>query len=129
MLNWLNLGIHEEALKFRAERSVILATNLAQADTPGYKAKDINFKNTLEETSEGFTVSLSKTSSMHQAEEEVLSGVEILYRVPTQISLDGNTVDAEVEKGQFLENSTQYLATMQFLNQKISLLTRAIRGE
>jgi len=122
-------GIHATALKLRANRAELLAANIANADTPNYKARDIDFKHALKlaannsgdmVTTNARHISSAGTSKM---------GAEIMYRIPTQPSLDGNTVDLQTERSAFLENAMMYQASLRFLNGKISGLMTAIRGE
>lgn len=125
------LGIHDEALKIRAERSEILASNIANADTPHFKARDIDFKQTLEQVSAGRAGSegLKTTHKNHLSGAAPGGGAETLFRIPLQPSLDGNTVDAQLEKTAYAENSVQYQTTLNFLNRKFGGLMGAIRGE
>jgi flagellar basal-body rod protein FlgB len=122
-------GIHATALKLRANRAEILASNIANADTPNFKARDIDFKHVLRlaanNSSEMVTTNARHITSAGQSK----SGAEILYRIPSQPSLDGNTVDLQTERSAFLENSMMYQASLRFLNGKISGLMTAIRGE
>ncbi len=122
-------GIHETALKLRANRAELLAGNIANADTPNYKARDIDFKQTLQ-LATAKSSDLVTTNSRHiDSSGNSKSGAEILYRIPSQPSLDGNTVDLQTERSAFLENSMMYQASLRFLNGKISGLHTAIRGE
>ena len=122
-------GIHATALQLRANRAELLAANIANADTPNYKARDIDFKKTLAMTATG-KADMKITNAKHiDSSGNSKMGAEILYRIPNQPSLDGNTVDLQTERSEFLENSMMYQASLRFLNGKISGLTTAIRGE
>lgn len=122
-------GIHATALKLRANRAELLAANIANADTPNYKARDIDFKKTLAMTATS-KAEMKITNAKHiDSSGNSKMGAEILYRIPNQPSLDGNTVDLQTERSAFLENSMMYQASLRFLNGKISGLTTAIRGE
>ncbi len=111
------------------QRSSLLASNIANADTPGYKARDIDFKAALSRAA-GEQIALKTTSGKHIAGTgSSMSSPEILYRTPTHSSLDGNTVDSAQEKARFTENAIRYQATLTFLNGKFSGLKRAIKGE
>ncbi len=121
-------GIHPQALALRARRSEVLAANLANADTPGYKAQDIDFKTVLSKVAPQST-SLKVTHSGHIPTSQSLMGERLMYRVPLQPSLDGNTVDSHVEQAKFAENALQYQASLQFMTGKITGLRAAIRGE
>lgn len=125
------MGIHEQALYLRARRGGVLASNLANADTPNYKAQDLDFQSALRSAaglSDGDAIQMSTTHASHQGG-RMNAGGEALYRVPTQPSLDGNTVDAQIEKVKFAENALQYQASLQFLGAKIRNLMLAIKGE
>ena len=120
------IGVHADALRVRSQRAELLASNMANADTPNYKAQDIDFKETLKNAMAGSSPSqLNTTNNKHSNE---LMG-PIQYRVATQDSLDGNSVDEEVEQAQFMQNAVQYQASLQFLGGKFSSMTRALKGE
>jgi flagellar basal-body rod protein FlgB len=119
---------HEQALNFRAQRNEVLSSNIANADTPGYKARDIDFSSALKSAQNG-SLQLQKTSALHSSGGGVQrSGGELMYRVPTQPSLDGNTVQADVEQAAFAENAVQYRASLTFLNGTIQTLRYALKG-
>ena len=122
-------GIHDDALILRARRAEILAGNIANADTPGFKARDIDFKSILNNINQA-SQNLTQTQSLHQtAGSQQIGGLELHYRNPLQASLDNNTVDLQTERSAFLENSMQYQTSLRFVNGKISGLMTAIRGE
>ena len=122
-------GIHVNAVRVRAERASILARNMANADTPGYKARDIEFRELLSSTNIGSTT-LRTTQSKHINPEQGPGGRSNLkYRVPQQASADGNTVDMQNERAEFMRNALMYQTSMQFLNGRIKGLMTAIRGE
>ena len=122
-------GIHATALKLRGNRAELLAANIANADTPNYKARDIDFKRTLSMVATE-KADMRVTSDKHiDSSGNSKMGAEILYRIPSQPSLDGNTVDLQTERSAFLENSMMYQTSLQFLNGKIRGLMTAIRGE
>ncbi len=126
-------GVHEQAITLRAARSEMLAANLANSDTPNYKAKDIDFKSAFESLQGGqlqSSIKLAKSSSQHFSSD--LNGIAnqaIRYRVPSHASLDGNTVDSDFEKSAFTENAIRYQASLSILGKKISGLIRTLRGE
>ena len=123
------LGIHAQALVLRARRAEVLAANLANADTPGYKARDLDFRNALARAREGADgAALRVTHPRHLGGAEPPGG-ELLYRLPLQPSVDGNTVDSQVEKAAFMENAVQYQATLSFLGGRFKGLLTAIKGE
>lgn len=126
------LGIHDDALRFRSQRSSILANNLANLDTPNYKARDIDFKSALAQAASGSSASLkmAATNSGHQHGVSMSLGNDgAQYRIPTQPSIDGNTVEEHVEHAKYMENSLDFQATFTFLNSKFKGLTTAIRGD
>ena len=110
-------GIHGAALEVRGQRMGILASNIANASTPGFKAKDIDFQKALASATgpDGYSDAGTANATM--------------YRVPLQPSLDGNTVDLSTEQTAFAENAVQYQTTLAFLNGRINQITRALRGE
>lgn len=127
------LGIHEQALGFRAQRAEVLANNIANADTPNYKARDLDFASVLAEQSNRMQrggVSLNRTDSRHIPANGVISGeAEMPYRIPMQPSLDQNTVDLQIEQSNYAENAVHFQASFTFLNSKFKGLTAALRGE
>lgn len=123
------LGIHQQALALRSQRAEMLASNIANADTPGYKARDIDFKSAMESVESQTNGSLSRTNSKHIHISTAGSNAEALYRVPNQSSLDGNTVDGLVEKSAFADNALRYEASLTFLGGKFKGLMAAIKGE
>ncbi len=122
------LGLHPQALQLRARRSEILASNLANADTPGYKARDFDIDKLLREAKTP-TLPLKSTHSNHIQDNSSQQDERMLYRVPQQASLDGNTVEAHIEQAKFTENILHYQASLRFINGKISSLMLALRGE
>lgn len=123
------LGIHPQALTLRARRSEVLAANMANADTPGFKARDIDFKSVLSKVSPD-SLAMKVTSPGHlSAASGSVMNERLLYRIPLQPALDGNTVDSHIEQAKFAENAVQYQASLQFLGSKISGLKSAIKGE
>ena len=122
------LSQHEHALKFRALRNQVLASNIANADTPNYKARDIDFGAALKSARHG-SLSMTRTSDLHkQSWNHSTMGTKVLYRVPQQPTLDGNTVEMDVEQAKFAENALQYRASLSFLDGSIRTLRFALRG-
>lgn len=109
-------GIHGTALEIRSQRMGILVSNIANAATPGYKAKDIDF-----------AAALAARTAGDSGERAVESATR--YRVPLLASLDGNTVDMATEQGAFAENAVAYSATLGFITGRVDTITRALRGE
>lgn len=121
------LGIHTQALAFRARRAEMLATNLANADTPGYQARDIDFAAVLAD--EGGKGALAVTNARHLGGADASFEYATRYREPQQASLDQNTVDVQAERAAFVDNSMRYQATLTFMNSRIRGLMTALRGE
>ena len=127
MLGQSIFGVHEQALNLRAHRTEVLATNLSNADTPGFKARDFEFSTALTSAAAGRSQGLEATHARHirtsSAQRPALA-----YRNPFQPSRDGNTVEADLEFARFAENSIAYQATLRFLSGRISTLRMAIGG-
>jgi flagellar basal-body rod protein FlgB len=123
------LGVHEKALALRSQRVEVLASNIANADTPGYKARDIDFKSAMANVEAKSANALARTNSKHIQINNAVNSAEMLYRVPNQSSLDGNTVDAQVEKSAFADNALRYQATITFLDGKFKGMIAALKGE
>jgi flagellar basal-body rod protein FlgB len=126
------LGIHEQALGFRAKRAEVLANNIANADTPNYKARDLDFSAVLAAQNEtkGGSFALNMTNNRHIEAEGLGNGDEsLLYRTPMQASIDQNTVDAQLEQSAYAENSVNFQASFTLLNSKFKGLISALRGE
>lgn len=125
-------GIHAKALQFRARRAQVLAVNLANADTPNYKARDMDFSTALKEaagrTGNAITT-LRTTHKGHMTGTVEGGGVVIHNRKATQPSADGNTVDTQREQAAFAENAVHYQASLSFLGGTIKTLLSAIKGE
>ncbi|XQW85799.1 flagellar basal body rod protein FlgB [Thalassotalea piscium] len=121
-------GIHPDSLKLRAKNAEVIASNIANADTPGYKAKGMDFKTALAQAASKHQSGMSRTHEKHfDVRTEMNNSVD--YRVPNQPDTgDGNTVDVQVERNLYLENSMHYQASLQFLNGKIKGLRKAITG-
>jgi len=124
-------GIHQYTLAIRARRTEILAGNISNADTPNYKARDIDFKDALQNAQSRSGVSLDRTHENHKFSESFsMAQSGELFRGGSQPSTgDGNTVDLEVERNLFMKNSMEYQASLDFLNSKISGLRQAIKGQ
>lgn len=124
-------GIHEQALDVQSRRSAVLANNIANADTPGFKARDIDFRQALQNAMHANqSPGLARTDARHFNGNSRYLSTEQQYRVPMQPDTgDGNTVDANVEQAAFAQNAIQYQTSLTFLNSKIRGLLTAIRGE
>ncbi len=125
-------GIHERALQLRGERVSVLAANLANADTPNYKARDLDFAAVLagEQTAGAQGgVALVKTSALHlDVSSGTSAGGDVKYRIPFQPSLDGNTVEVPLEQAAFAENAVRYQASLMFINRRIASIESALTG-
>lgn len=109
-------GIHGMALELRAQRLGVLTSNIANAATPGYKARDIDFASALGAISQG-------------RDPAQAIGAATRYRVPVMPSLDGNTVELATEQSAFAENAIGYEATLNLIQDRVSTLHRALKGE
>lgn len=130
------LGVHEQALVLRGQRTQIIATNIANSDTPGFKARDMDFASVLRDRMgmSSDKVSLRTTNPRHIADQNgtgtgMVNEDTLLYRTPLQPSLDGNTVDEQLENANFARNALEHQASFQFLNGKFSGMIKALRGE
>jgi flagellar basal-body rod protein FlgB len=123
------LGSHVRALELRSYRAQLLATNIANADTPNYKAIDVDFKTVMSQA-QSAELPLAVTGQKHiQSETDNRSKYATLYRIPLQPSLDGNTVDTQIEQAEFTRNAIQHQASLMFLNDRIKGILLAIKGE
>ncbi|MBJ7549105.1 flagellar basal body rod protein FlgB [Marinomonas ostreistagni] len=118
---------HDQMLLFRTERASVLANNIANADTPNYKARDISFEDMLSSERERMTLSGSDDQHIH-AESSLATSDELLYRNTSQPSLDGNTVDMQREQAEYAQNSLQFDTSFMFLDRKISGMKKALTG-
>lgn len=109
-------GIHGAALELRSQRMGLIASNIANAGTPGYKARDIDFAAALDARTKGADPDRAVTAATR-------------FRVPVMPSLDGNTVEMATEQTAFAENAVGYSATLEFLRGRVTTLTRALKGE
>ncbi|QQE90533.1 flagellar basal body rod protein FlgB [Azotobacter chroococcum] len=130
-----SLRFQQEALNLRTQRQQVLAANIANADTPEFRARDFDFSRELARAVEGgrgaSSMRLATTSTRHLqgASTAALAVRELLYRVPDQPSLDGNTVDMDRERAQFVDNTVRYQASLTFLNSRLQGLKAAMQPE
>ncbi len=142
------LGVHAQALTVEAKRNDVLAANLANVDTPGYKARDIDFKAALSAAGSGSTGGTTATdkgnalalrhgnasaaaasaATTGDAQSGGVDPASVRYRVPMAPALDGNTVDEQLEQAAFAENGVRYQASLTFLNNALRNLMTAITG-
>jgi len=136
------LATHANALQMRARRTQVLASNIANADTPNYKARDLAFAEVLRDVNGPGSMnthrtnklaltgsSLLTTHSRHISKESTPGNAPLMYRQPQQASLDGNTVDKDLEQARFAENNVRYQASLEFINSRVSGLMRTLRSE
>ena len=127
------LGIHEKALGFRAQRAEVLANNIANADTPNYKARDLEFSSVLAAQaakSQQGSFGVNLTDEKHIAAEGLeIADPSLRFRTPHHASLDQNTVDLQIEQSTYAENAIDFQASFTLLNSKFKGLMSALRGE
>lgn len=117
------LGVHPYALNAHVERSRMLASNLANVDTPGYLARDYDFKASLQRVAKALESGRAATEAARTQQT-----MDLKYRVPMQPSADGNTAELGVEQAQFAANAMDFQTSLTFLNMKINGLREAIQG-
>ncbi|MGL9724041.1 flagellar basal body rod protein FlgB [Sodalis sp. (in: enterobacteria)] len=129
------MRFQQEALNLRAQRQNIIAANIANADTPGYQARDIDFSAELSKAltqgrASGETLSLTTTSSRHIAAASTTEpATELLYRIPDQPAMDGNTVNMDRERTAFADNSLQYQTGLTLLSGQIKGMNTVLQGQ
>jgi flagellar basal-body rod protein FlgB len=133
------LGVHAQALRLASRRTELLAANLANADTPGFKARDIDFREAMASAGQtqagaGPRLGLKRTDGQHLgtgAPDGTVGAADgvLKYRVPLAPALDGNTVDTQLEQAAFAENAVRYQATLTLLNMRLRGLMTAITGQ
>ena len=122
------MGFHHQAMKVRTDTMEVIAGNLANANTPGYKARGIDFQKAMQSAQQDRSQNLTRTHEKHFAG-HMQSQADIEYRIPQQPDTgDGNTVEVQAERNNFLENGMRYQAGIQFLNGKIKGMKKAISG-
>lgn len=124
-----------EALNLRAQRQEILASNIANADTPGYQARDIDFASQLSKVlengrAEGSNMALKVTSARHiRAETYSQPALDLMYRIPAQPAADGNTVDMDRERTQFADNTLKYQTDLTLISSQIKSMMNVLQGQ
>jgi flagellar basal-body rod protein FlgB len=137
-------NLHQTALGARAYRSQVLASNIANADTPGYQAREVDFRSTLAQATlaqarnatqasdPAAGATMVRTSTRHMGaggtQGAAAAQVPLIYRTVTQASIDNNTVDVNVERAQFADNALRYEASLTFINSKIKGLLAALQS-
>ncbi|MDP2229577.1 MAG: flagellar basal body rod protein FlgB [Methylotenera sp.] len=140
MMNRLDeaLSFHQNALRVRGQRQELIAANIANADTPNYKARDIDFKSAMQSAIAGVNreaFKATKTSALHLDSLPTNSGISsgapgaAMFRPIIQGSVDGNTVDMDVERNQFADNAIRYEASLNMINGQLKKMLSAIQGQ
>ena len=134
MLNRLtdSLNFHGQALTLRAERQKLIASNIANGDTPGYQARDIDFASALREATGASTAApaMARSSGAHLGGgTSATSEPRLVYATSSQTNLDGNTVDMDRERASFVDNAVKYEATLRFINGNVRTMLDAIKGQ
>lgn len=119
-------SVHEKALGVRSQRMELLSRNIANADTPNYKAQDIDFKQVLKDTQDS-TLQTTHSNHINQGADSTANGVK--YRVPFNVAFDGNTVELPVEQAKFGQYAADYQTTLSILENRISGIRKALRGD
>ena len=120
------LGVHAQALSVRSRRMELLGLNIANSDTPNFKAKDVDFKSVLQATQSS---TLSITNKAHLPLTESGNPDGEMYRIPFDTSFDGNTVEMNVEQAKFGQAAADYQATLNILENRIGGIRKALRGD
>lgn len=126
-------GINAQSVLARSKRAEVLASNIINADTPNYKAKDLDFNAILNENNNVGSVNPVSINVSHS--KHISNGLDdpyslqTKYRIPENASLDGNTVDSHIEKGKFAENAVRYQISLSMLNNKIQGLISTLKGD
>lgn len=133
------LATHANSLQLRARRTKILATNIANAETPNYKARDLAFAEVMRDvagsparnlrTSGRSGSALRTTNANHISGSSTTKNAQIMFREPINAALDGNTVDKDQEQARFAENTIRYQASLEFMNSRVSGLISTLKGE
>jgi flagellar basal-body rod protein FlgB len=119
-------GVHEQALGMRSQRMEVLARNIANADTPSFKAQDIDFRSVLKDTQ---AAALQTTHSNHLPTDQADPQNGLKFRVPFNVAFDGNTVELPVEQAKYGQSAADYQATLSILENRISGIRKALRGD
>lgn len=120
------LDFHGQALVLRAERQRVIAGNIANADTPGYQARDFDFASALRAATGAGAAGQGIAAGVMQPGGRVQP--QLRYAVPAQTNLDGNTVDMDRERGAFVDNAVKYEATLRFVNGSVRSMLDAMKS-
>jgi flagellar basal-body rod protein FlgB len=121
-------GLSEKALQLSEQRAVMLSNNIVNSATPNYKARDIDFHKVLQETTDN-QASILKTTDAKHIQTGGAGSAPVLYRIPMKENLDGNTVDGEIERKNFLQNALNYQVNLTFVKNSSDKLMKAFKGE
>ena len=121
------VDVHARALDVRSRRMEVLERNIANADTPHYKAQDIDFRSVLSDVKQEPMVATQKGHVDTSAPPAGADGMR--YRIPFNVAFDGNTVELNIEQAQYGKAAADYQATLQFLEQRVSSIRKALKGE
>jgi flagellar basal-body rod protein FlgB len=126
-----SLDFQAQALSLRAERQRLIASNIANADTPGYVARDLNFAQALRAATGGINAAsaLATSSAGHIGSGAARAEANLVYATPSQTNLDRNTVDMDRERASFADNAVHYEATLRFINGGVRTMLSAITGQ
>ncbi len=119
-------GVHEQALGLRSQRMEVLARNIANADTPHFKAQDLDFKKVFLSAQDEV---LQSTHSGHLQTDQTEPQNGLMYRIPFNVAFDGNTVELSVEQAKYGQSAADYQATLSILENRISGIRKALRGD
>jgi len=119
-----SFDFHGQALMLRAERQRVIAGNLANADTPGYQARDFDFASALRAATGSAGAGIASDVMARNGR----AAPELRYAVPSQTSLDGNTVDVDRERGTFADNAVKYESTLRFINGSVRTMLDAMKS-
>ena len=125
-------GILPASVTLQARRAELLASNLANADTPDYKSRDFDFSETLaafQDDGQGMDLARTQAGHLRLPGRDPTLEPELLYRIPAQPSLDGNTVDPQLERAAFTDSAMHYQSTLEFLTRRVSSIRAALRKE
>ncbi|MGL4448437.1 flagellar basal body rod protein FlgB [Shewanella sp.] len=126
------LGVHQFTLGIRAERAEVISSNIANADTPHYKARDVDFAAAMQnaQSQQQQRQQLERDGGQSQFGLAELTGQHVKFRVPNQPDTgDGNTVDIQQEQSAFMQNALEYQMSLGFLDSKFSGMKKALRGD
>lgn len=122
-------SVHDDAMLLRSRRAEVLADNLANVDTPNFKARDIDFQAALAgqmQHQQGLQMAVTQAQHRNGI---AATDSDLMYRTPHQPSIDGNTVEDQVEQAEFMQNALEFQISFQFLNSKIKGVKAALKGE